>query len=66
MSSRQAGRAPAEMRHLLGVMRGDDDGVELAAQPGLDGLDELVEEFGRAGLPVGCTLPESECRSRRG
>jgi signal transduction histidine kinase len=48
-----AGRmALAEMRHLLGAMRGDGDEVELAPQPGLDGLDSLVEEVGRAGLPV--------------
>jgi signal transduction histidine kinase len=33
-------------------MRRDDDGVEFGPQPGLDGLDSLVEEVGRAGLPV--------------
>jgi signal transduction histidine kinase len=49
----QAGRAAlAEMRRLLTVMRRDGDGVELAPQPGLDGLDSLVKEIGRAGLPV--------------
>ena len=49
----QAGRtALAEMRRLLGAMRSDGDDVELAPQPGLDGLDSLVEEVGRAGLPV--------------
>jgi signal transduction histidine kinase len=49
----QAGRAAlAEMRRLLSVMRRDGDGVELAPQPGLDGLDSLVKEIGRAGLPV--------------
>jgi signal transduction histidine kinase len=48
-----AGRtALAEMRHLLGAMRSDGDEVELAPQPGLDGLDSLVEEVSRAGLPV--------------
>jgi signal transduction histidine kinase len=48
-----AGRtALAEMRHLLGAMRGDGDEIELAPQPGLDGLDSLVEDVGRAGLPV--------------
>jgi signal transduction histidine kinase len=48
-----AGRtALAEMRHLLGAMRSDGDEVELAPQPGLDGLDSLVEDVGRAGLPV--------------
>jgi signal transduction histidine kinase len=49
----QAGRtALAEMRRLLGAMRSDGDGLDLAPQPGLDGLDSLVDEVGRAGLPV--------------
>jgi len=49
----QAGRAAlAEMRRLLGAMRRAGDEAELAPQPGLDGLDALVEKVGRAGLPV--------------
>jgi signal transduction histidine kinase len=49
----QAGRtALTEMRRLLGAMRRDGDGLELAPQPGLDGLDSLVEDVGRTGLPV--------------
>jgi signal transduction histidine kinase len=44
--------ALTEMRRLLGAMRRDGDGVELGPQPGLDGLDSLVEAVGRAGLPV--------------
>ena len=49
----QAGRAAlAEMRRLLAVMRRDGDRVELTPQPGLDRLDSLVKEIGRAGLPV--------------
>jgi len=44
--------ALAEMRRLLGAMRREEDGVELTPQPGLDGLDALLEEVGRAGLPV--------------
>jgi signal transduction histidine kinase len=49
----RAGRtALAEMRRLLGAMRRDGDGVELGPQPGLDRLDALVDEVGRAGLPV--------------
>jgi signal transduction histidine kinase len=49
----RAGRtALAEMRRLLGAMRPDGDEAELAPQPGLDGLDTLMEEIGRAGLPV--------------
>jgi signal transduction histidine kinase len=48
-----AGRtALAEMRRLLGAMRRDGDGVELGPQPGLDGLDALLEEVDRAGLAV--------------
>ena len=49
----RAGRgALAEMRRLLDAMRNDGDDVELAPQPGLDGLDALLAEVGRAGLPV--------------
>ena len=48
----QAGRrALAEMRRLLGAMR-RDDGLELAPQPSLASVDALVEQVGRAGLPV--------------
>ena len=49
----RAGRtALAEMRRLLGAMRRDGDGLDLAPQPGLDGLDSLLEDVGRAGLPA--------------
>ena len=49
----QTGRASlAEMRLLLGALRRDDDDLELAPQPGLGRLDALLEEIGRAGLPV--------------
>jgi signal transduction histidine kinase len=52
-SVEQAGRtALAEMRRLLAAMRHDGDGVELTPQPGLDGLDSLLEQIGHAGLPV--------------
>jgi signal transduction histidine kinase len=52
-SVEQAGRgALTEMRRLLSVMRREGDGVELAPQPGLDGLESLIQEIGRAGLPV--------------
>jgi signal transduction histidine kinase len=49
----RAGRtALAEMRRLLAAMRTDGDEAELGPQPGLDGLDSLLEDVGRAGLPV--------------
>jgi len=49
----RAGRtALAEMRRLLGAMRRDGDGLDLAPQPGLDGLDSLLEDVERAGLPA--------------
>jgi signal transduction histidine kinase len=52
-SVEQAGRtALAEMRRLLAAMRNDGEEAELAPQPGLDRLDSLVAEIGRAGLPV--------------
>jgi signal transduction histidine kinase len=49
----RAGRtALADMRRLLAAMRTNEDGPELVPQPGLDRLPSLVEEVGRAGLPV--------------
>ena len=44
--------ALVEMRRLLGAMRRDGDGVQLGPQPGLDDLAPLLDEVGRAGLPV--------------
>src|SRR5919201_3531952 len=52
-SVEHAGRtALAEMRRLLGAMRSDGDGLDLAPQPGLDALHALVGDVSRAGLPV--------------
>jgi signal transduction histidine kinase len=52
-SVEQAGRtALAEMRRLLAAMRQDEDDVDLMPQPGLDALGSLLDEIGRAGLPV--------------
>src|SRR5262245_4249502 len=49
----RAGRtALTEMRRLLAAMRPDGDEAALVPQPGLDGLDSLLAEVGRAGLPV--------------
>src|SRR5262249_13574874 len=44
--------ALSEMRRLLAVMRRDEDGMELAPQPGLEKVDALVKDIDRAGLPV--------------
>jgi signal transduction histidine kinase len=49
----RAGRtALAEMRRLLAAMRSDGEEAELVPQPGLDNLDSLLTDVGRAGLPV--------------
>jgi len=49
----QAGRAAlAEMRMLLDAMREDGERAELGPQPGIDRLDALLQDVGRAGLPV--------------
>ena len=44
--------ALTEMRRLLGVLRRDDDGVELSPQPGLGRLEALVERSRERGLAV--------------
>jgi signal transduction histidine kinase len=41
-----------EMRSLLGVLRRADDGLALAPQPRLDGLEALVMQVREAGLDV--------------
>jgi signal transduction histidine kinase len=52
-SVEQAGRtALTEMRRLLAAMRDEGEEAELQPQPGLGELDALLEEIGRAGLPV--------------
>ena len=52
-SVEQTGRtALAEMRRLLGAMRRDGDDLALAPQPGLANLGAVLEQVGRAGLPV--------------
>jgi signal transduction histidine kinase len=53
MGVERTGRgALAEMRLLLGAMRGDGEDAERSPQQGLDRLDSLIEEIGHAGLPV--------------
>jgi len=45
-------QALVELRHLLGVVRRSDGGLELKPQPSLERLDELVGEMREAGLHV--------------
>jgi len=42
----------AELRRALGVMRDPDGGADMAPQPGLGRLDDLVEQFAGTGLVV--------------
>jgi signal transduction histidine kinase len=44
--------ALAEMTRLLGILRGSDDPVELAPQPGIGRLPELIADVENAGLAV--------------
>jgi signal transduction histidine kinase len=44
--------ALVEMRRLLGVLRRDHDGLELAPQPGLARIEALVERIRERGLDV--------------
>ena len=46
--------ALAELRRLLGVVRGD--GAEFTPQPGLDRLDDLVAQVRAAGLAVAVSV----------
>ena len=52
-SVEQTGRqALTEMRRMLGVLRADDQGLALVPQPGLRGLEQLLEQMRGAGLTV--------------
>jgi signal transduction histidine kinase len=44
--------ALTQMRLLLDAMRRDEEDAPLTPQGGLEGLDGLLDGFGRAGLPV--------------
>lgn len=48
-------QALAEMRHLLGVLRDDDDPPALTPQPGAADVPTLVAQMRDAGLPVRLT-----------
>jgi signal transduction histidine kinase len=45
-------QALAEMRRLLGILRGDEEPAALAPQPGIAALASLAEQLRAAGLPV--------------
>ncbi|WP_181133441.1 sensor histidine kinase [Rathayibacter sp. AY2B7] len=55
--------ALSDMRRLLSVLHDGQEAASLAPQPGLEGLDDLVETYRSAGLPVAVTrvgeLPSS-------
>ena len=52
-SIQESGRqARHELRRLLGLMRADSEGANLAPQPGLAQLHTLVEQLRRSGLDV--------------
>jgi signal transduction histidine kinase len=52
--------ALAEMRQLLGVLRSDVDGAELAPAPDLTGLNELARRARQAGVTVDLTVHDVE------
>lgn len=53
----QAGRqALDELRHLLGVLRPEDEGESLAPQPGIADVPRLVDQFAQAGLDISLTM----------
>ena len=45
-----------EMRRILGVLRSDDEELELAPAPSLDDFGRLVDQCEQAGLPVELTV----------
>ena len=51
-ASRTGRQALGELRRLLGVLRDSDGDAQLAPQPGLAQLDELLEDLRSAGVPV--------------
>ncbi|GAA2645293.1 hypothetical protein GCM10010399_93920 [Dactylosporangium fulvum] len=44
--------AMTELRQVIGLLTVDNDGVDLAPQPGLDGLEALVARVRETGVPV--------------
>ncbi|MFV0534187.1 MAG: sensor histidine kinase [Cumulibacter sp.] len=50
--SEQSRSSLAELRRILGVLRGDEAQAERAPQPGVEDLPRVVEHVGRAGTTV--------------
>jgi signal transduction histidine kinase len=48
--------ALAEMRRLIGVLRSEDNTADRAPQPGVDQLEDLLEQVRAAGLAVDFTV----------
>ena len=55
-ASRAGRQALAEMRQLLGVLRDAPGGPQLAPQPGLRQIEDVVDQVRAAGIPVTYTL----------
>jgi signal transduction histidine kinase len=55
-ASRTGRQALAEMRQLLGVLRDAPGGPELAPQPGIRQIEDLVDQVRSAGVPVSYTM----------
>lgn len=52
-----SGRAAmSELRHVMGLLAMDADGPDLAPQPGLDQLEDLVARVRDTGMPVELTV----------
>jgi len=56
--ARSARSSLAEMRRLLGALRGDDEPAERAPQPGVRDIPALVAETRRAGAQIALAMPE--------
>ncbi|WP_134325081.1 sensor histidine kinase [Cumulibacter soli] len=50
--SEQSRSSLAELRRILGVLRGDEAQAERAPQPGVEDLPRVIEHVGRAGTKV--------------
>lgn len=56
--SAQSRSSLTELRRILGVLRGDDEGLQLAPQPGIEDLPRIIDSIERAGVRVRFADPE--------